>query len=320
MKVRRKLVSIGCRTALVGLQLISSAQLLKADIAVNWGGDYVSAKTPYAGHTPANLVGGSDQYGDPDGPLPVNVTDSIAGRSLRSTPLSPPSGYSGTSGTFYGGGSVTRVNSLVNDGFSDLTMLNQGSNDSMHFRVNTGGDSHTFHLLTYWDKSDFLNGLNSVPNLTLDAGGQFTIQTSQSAANHSDEILRWVVREGSQFYVSQNTTLLTNNATFNVPYSSLTNWALYNPNFVAGIATAGDLSSLDFDETSVASPLSFSDITGIGFYIEHEAATGPIHVHIEGFEASLTAVPEPGSLAYGLMVGLGGLSLRRSRTNRRNNE
>ena len=260
--------------------------------AVDWGGDYVAATQPLNDDTPANRTG-SDNYGDPDGPFTINTVDSIAGRALSTnSPLSPPAGYAGTSGTFYGGGSVTRANSLANDGFSELTVLNQGSNDSLHWHVDTGGDSHTFHLLVYWDKADFLNGLSTTANLGLSEGG-FSLSTSQSSGHQTDELLRWVVRDGSQFYVSQNTTTLLNNSTFNVAYSTLTNWAALNPVDPLGAPTSSDLLSLDFNEAGPYAPHTFTDVTGLGFYVEHEAATGPIHVHIEGFGADL--IPEPSS-------------------------
>ncbi|BCX47360.1 hypothetical protein HAHE_12680 [Haloferula helveola] len=271
--------------------------------AVQWGGDYVSADTVLADDVPANRTG-SDGYGDPDGPIVTNGTDSIAGRGYSSTrPFSPGTGYTGTSGTFYGGGSVERVNSTANDGFSELSVLNQGPNDSIHFHVDTGGDVHTFHLMFLWDKADFLSGLDAATGIGL-TEGEFGLVTSQASGHHTDELLRWVVRDGNQLYVSEDTTLIGNNSVYSVSYSSLLNWAPYDPNEVdpSGSGTAADLWSLDFDEGSTFLPHTFTDVTGVGFYIEHEAATGPIHVHIEGFSASM--VPEPSTP---LIVGLAAL-------------
>jgi hypothetical protein len=310
-----KRVSRGIR----GLWLVAGCLVLadldqgQAEIvAVQWGGPYVTASTNFADSDPLK-TGPSNSYGDPDGVFTLGA-DSVTGRAYRSTPFSPSplSGYSGTSATFYGGGMVTRSNSLLNDGFNDLEVLNQGSNDSYHFHVDTGGSLHTFHALTFWDKADFLNSLNLAPNLYLTPGGQFSLTTAQSAGHHTDELLRWVVRDGSQFYVSEATSLLTNNASINVPYSSLTNWKPYSPNQVVGAATISDLLSLDFDESPAGfSPQTFNNVTGLGFYIEHESSTGPVHVHIENFSAT-AAVPEPSALALTL-VGMLGLVRRRQR-------
>ena len=197
----------------------------------------------------------------------------------------------------------------MNDGFSEVSILNQGPNDSIHWHVDTGGDDHTFHLLLFWDKVDFLGSLATTPNLDLSEGA-FTLGTAQASGHHSDELLRWVVRDGNQFYISEGTITLSNNADYLVPYSSLTNWAAYNPADPTGTAGTSDLQSLDFNEAGSYSPQTFTDVTGLGFYVEHEAATGPIHVHIEGFGAALVPEPTTGLLA---LLGLGGLFCRRMR-------
>ena len=298
----------GMAPCLAALLMISSSHAATVS-AVAWGGQYVDSDLSFADDDPI-ARSGSDKYGDPDGPIDTGGNNSIAGRSLsHTTPLNPGVGYSGTSGTFYGGGSVSRENSgLTNDGYSELSVLNQGPNDSLHWHVDTGGDSHTFHLLLYWDKGDFLNGLSTTTNVDLSQGG-FTLSTAQASANHTDELLRWVVRDGSQFFVSESTITLANNSDYSVMYSNLANWAAYNPVDPVGTPTAADLWSLDFDEGSVFSPHTFTDVTAVGFYMEHEAATGPIHVHIEGFGA--TFIPEPSSIL--LLLGSLGLVARRRR-------
>lgn len=292
-----KLVMLSAVTTILA-QLTATAATVAA---VQWGGDYVSSTQSFADDVPANRTA-SDQYGDPDGPHTTGGTDSIAGRAYSSTrAFSPSSGYSGP--TFYGGGSVHRINSTINDGFSELSVLNQGGNDSLHYHIDTGGDAHTFHLLVLFDKADFSNGADTALGIGLNEG-EFSLSTAQASGHHTDEILRWVVRDGSQLYVSEATTLLTNNSDFNVPYSSLTSWSAYNPNDVnpAGTGMEADLWSVDFNEAGPFSSHTFTDVTAVGFYIEHEAATGPIHVHIEGFGATL--VPEP---SVPMLIGLAGL-------------
>ena len=101
-------ISVGIAVGFV-CAAAGSPAALAATSAVQWGGDYVSATVPYAGHVPAN-ASGSDIYGDPDGPFVIDVDadgadDSVAGRALSLTaPFNPTSGYGpGTSLTFYGG-------------------------------------------------------------------------------------------------------------------------------------------------------------------------------------------------------------------------
>jgi hypothetical protein len=294
-----------------GLLLLASADAATL-AAVSWGGDYVDADVAFADDTPANRSS-SDKYGDPDGPFAINTNDSVAGRALSlDIPLNPSTGYGGTglSGTFYGGGSVTRENSgTTNDGFSELSILNQGPNDSIHWHVDTGGDSHTFHLALFWNKADFLGSLSTTTDLNL-SQGSFSLSTAQVSANHTDELLHWIVRDGTQFFISQDTITLGNNADYVVPYSNLTNWAAYDPTDPSGTATSTDLLSLDFNEAGPFAPHDFTDVTGLGFYVEHEAATGPIHVHIEAFGATL--VPEPSAAVLVLFtLTVFGLARRR---------
>ena len=194
------------------------------------------------------------------------MTASLEGHFQNTTAFSPTSGYSGTSATFYGGGAVVRENELTNDGFSSLEIKNQGPSDSIQFKVDTGQDKHTFSLLHYWDKVDFLNGLDSQSDLTLDSMGAFSLTVQQSSGNQADERLRWVVRNGSEFYVSEFNALLTNNTTFNSAYSTLINWAAYNPiDPGPGPVTGADLMSLNFDQSSSFAPVTFDDVTGLGF-------------------------------------------------------
>ena len=160
------------------LAALSGVSAGAATTAIDWGGQYVDQDLQFSGHVPGN-TSGSDNYGDPDGVFPFSVSETVAGRALSlDDPFSPPTGYSGTSDTFYGGGSVTRLGAgQPNDGFSEIYLLNQGPNDSIHWRVDTGGDSHTFHLLVYWDKADFLGSMNTLSNLGLSEGA-FTISTA----------------------------------------------------------------------------------------------------------------------------------------------
>lgn len=299
-------------------------------LGVNWGGNYVDSTQLFADHDPLN-ASGSDHYGDPDGLFFFNtgqdgIEDNITGRSYSSTrPFSPNPGpqpgtlYAGTSATFYGGGSVTNENPDPldeNDGFTELSGINQGPNDSIHYHVDTGGDSHTFHLLLLWDKADFLNGLDAAPTVGL-SEGQFALTTSQSSGHQTDELLRWVVRDGSQLYVSEGTVTISNNSTFITAFSALTNWAMYNPEDInpSGAGTLSSLLSLDFDENGPYNPHVFSDVTAVGFYVEHEQATGPVNVHIEGFSALFgpISIPEPAlPTLFGITFLFGSMVRRRS--------
>jgi hypothetical protein len=69
------------------------------------------------------------------------------------------------------------------------------------------------------------------------------------------------------------------------------------------------LAALDFDESSTFLPRSFTDVQGLGFYVEHENGSNQTHVDISIFNVS---VPEPTQLIF-TGTGLGMLLLRRRR-------
>lgn len=204
------------------------------------------------------------------------------------------------------------MNGTGNDGFNELAVLNQGSNDSLHIQVTSSGSSqHTFDLLYMWQKSDgFINGFDTYSNIDLSGDGYFHFDTSQAGGGHNDGsyTLRWAVLNfngtSNDLYVSP-TTALGNNESVTETFSSITGWALYGAN-------ESTLASLEFSEPGSYTTLSSSltNVVGFGMLIEHSDPSGPVHTHIEHFEVG--AVPEPSRLML-LMGGLIPLILRRRR-------
>ncbi|MFK7852180.1 MAG: hypothetical protein AB8D78_14485 [Akkermansiaceae bacterium] len=301
------------------LVAVSTADNAPASIlAVDWGnGNYVSTTLSLEGDTlPADPAPATSPYDEPDGPVYYNNPDSITGRIYSDLiPFSPDpnDGYSGTSATFYGGGSVTKANDtgLTNNGFNELSIVNQGPNgDSIHWHVDHS-DEHTFHLLLLWDKADFLIDFDTLNSLGIN-DGEFNLTTAQSSGNHDDEYLRWVVRSGGNLWVSfkqqQDLDIITNNASYSDTFSALS-WVLYDP--TTGVSVTDQLLALDFNENAtptLAQP-NFSAITGVGFYVEHEASTSPTAVHVESF--SFSVIPEPTLSALIAITLLVGTAVRR---------
>ena len=254
------------------------------------------------GHTPANAVGGSDQYGDPNGyPLP----SSLVGRAYSSVTAFNPTlaaGYSGP--TFYGGGSVTSSDPDLNEGFHELAIHNNGSGDGIHWHTDSNGvDVHSNHLFVFFKKAQFESAWTSPTIGSGDlASASFQMQTGQVLqAGIQDLAMYWVVQDGSQFYVAQNTTLIAQNNQYEIAFSSITGWAEYDP--------SADLADLDFDEGSIFSSHTFTDVQSLGFYVEHEDGATSTHAHINGFVVS---IPEP-SQSMLLICGFGALFLRRGK-------
>jgi hypothetical protein len=102
---------------------------------VNWGGDYVS--------TTQDLQGKN-----------ADTSGLTTGRNFSTTtPMNPTSGYSGVSGTFYGG-AATAFPSVVGStpGWDLFEVQNQGPNDMLNFQIKQGTQQHDMHYVQYWDK------------------------------------------------------------------------------------------------------------------------------------------------------------------------
>lgn len=285
----------------IGIGAFASSASHEASAAVlSYGGTgYVTGGDEKMQGDTGSYLSGSDQYGEPSG---TPVPSALVGRAFSSTTaFSPTSGYSGP--TFYGGASVTSTDPTDNEGYHELSVANGGGGDSIHWRVDSNtGDTHSNHILVYFQKSAFESPWNG---MTINSGNLaatvFQLHTGQiSQAGPNDTALYWVLQDGSDFYVAQNPTLIAQNNPYSTAFSSITGWALYDP-------TLG-LAALDFDETSTFSAHTFTDVQGVGFYTEHENGASQSHVDIDYF----ALVPEP---SHGILtlVGATMLILRRRR-------
>ena len=283
-----------------------------AQLLVNWSGNYVSSPQPFNGTYTYQSGFDFDGIG--------GTNDSRFGYAYNAgspTLLSPSTGYSGTSDNFYGG---FVINTLNVDSNGDTLQPNahgvhdDGVND--HIKIQTqhsGNHHHTFALLTYWDKTDFLAATNT--SVILDSNSAFTLSTLESSNFQPNAHLHFVIRNGSQFYVSQaywgGTNLLDTDRQGDLPdggsvvYNPFTtglNWKLYNPN---GLDLQWTHGSYDYTSSS------FTDITAFGFYVDTLNFTQN-NSNLEIGSFAVTAIPEP-SRALLLMAGLMGVLLKRRR-------
>jgi len=310
--------------SLTGISAIAMmAHPAVAGVVVNWGGNYVGNSQSFADSGSTNL-GGPDTYGDLHGPVAyaadsLGISGTITGRlPSTSTLYNPAIGatYGGQSDSFYGGHAVV-LSAPPNRGVSTLIVENQGSDDKIKVEVKPNADLQRFAMLTYWDSDDFLGDDDQ---FAVDGTSVFSLSSTQDAqgkdaVSHS---LRWVIRQGTQFYLS--TALpFANSSTYTSNIMSLTNWTLYDP------YTLG-LRSLFLSNTApslFAGGSLFNNVTAVGFYVEYlrpadRNGAGNIDYKIGGFNATLdgSAVPEPGTFLFGL-AGFGGIALRRWRQRRK---
>lgn len=189
-----------------------------------------------------------------------------------STPLSPTFAaiadnasynvYNGASGKFYGGIIATEYNAPDFAPWGDYPQIEGTA--GIHSRQGGGlGSGRNFEALAYWKKEDFLT--NSGDPITLDLAKAYF----KGTFTQGNVIGRWVVRDGTQFYVSQTPILNENaNARDTAPNkylqaSNLANmkWAPYNP-------TA---TNLHFDANgAVYTTVNFTDITAVGYFAQKE--------------------------------------------------
>ena len=308
---------------------LSGISAANAGVVVSWGGDYVSKSELFDGSVPSN-TGGTDDYGDPVGPLTYNTdslgrSGSIAGRlvsdSVQYNPVIGPS-YGGTNQEFYGGHAAV-YSAPPNKGLTNLIVENQGTQDPIHVEAQPDADLQRFAMLTYWQKTNFLG-----PGGTFLVNGTsvFSLDSTQDSNDKdpTEHTLRWVVRNGQQFYLSDAVSFV-NNGTYTASLVSLTSWTEYNPLGSPPTGPTLDKILLSNSQGSTGfSPLGFNDVTAVGFYVEflrplNKNGAISLDYKIKGFNATLDpnghTVPEPSTFALGL-IGVTGAAVRRWRKRR----
>lgn len=251
--------------------IAASSPKSSAVLVVDWGGDYVTTSTA--------LQAGGYVAGEPQ-------------------ILSPASGYSGTSGTFYGATAITGTRTRDN-------LIQQNStSDRIQMKTSDAGTG-VGAFLVLWEQANFLGGLDT-GNVAFGTGDQVSVQVA-TLANFSAG--RLVLRQGTSYYISD--ALLSSVSTFNLTPASL-NWYNYDPTGW----NAADASTLNTVGTaaSIVSDGQIQNVTEIGFLFSSLDNSGNA-ARVQNFEVNLTAVPETGSLALILPLAGTMVFIRRRRSN-----
>lgn len=241
----------------------------------------------------------------------TSPTDSGSTRVFDQTTeeLSPLSGYNAQ--PFYGiiqnnggGGSAVDFSlARVENATPDRVLIRGISSTEV-------GPARSVAGLIYFKKEDFYE--DAAPSYRFDASSQLSINVSSFNAGGgtgSLRVVRFAVLNEGQWYLSDSYVSQTGAFTLN---NLLTQkWALYdaNPALLPGSSfVEGDYTALGSD---------FQNIEALGFYFLNSfsssaTATDTPFLGFNDFEATVEAIPEPSTIAFLTLVGMGFFAKRRN--------
>jgi hypothetical protein len=212
---------------------------------IDWGigRDAAKSKGDFRGTEPANLNG-------------------FVGYPFSSTePLSPSSGYAGQ--PIYGGFLADGAGKMAS---SKVSVGSDGSSE-IDLRVQ---DSESVHGCLYFDKKDF-RGVAAETPVAFGKYSFIRLKLDRFAGP-----LRFLVREGDDFYVSETRITQSGELRFRSAVDD-GRWAAYDP-----------ADSLDFDASEGFEKQNFSNITAVGIMLDGDSRDGDRSwLRIQEFEVGL---------------------------------
>jgi len=228
-------------------------------VIVNWGGDYVEGDEHVRGYETSITFN-------------VELDSGFTGARWHcpfseDAPLTPLASYDkGASWKFYGG---VLLESFTNRfDFKWAEIWNRGANDQLYYGAPPG--THGWDL-RYWKKEDFLND-GAQHAVTFTPESKLEILDYQGGdgvpANNSGRV-RFVVREGGQFFISEDFAgpATTNDADFVLSNPGSARWAIYNPS--APHAIKFDWANASF------TPQQFTNVTAVGYLHSNDNVPAP---------------------------------------------
>ena len=220
-----------------------------------WAGDSVTTAKNFRGVNPTNVTL------DLDGDLAADDQRSHYAFSAV-TPLSPTTCYTGT--PFFGG----IRNDVLNTASyapSDSGVLDNIAADYISQRMQpASGLGARWHWALFFDKANFLNGGAQNP---VHFAANSRLRIAGITHNERTGTLRWLVRDGAQYYVSQ-ATMTVSCGTAALTFTSDASdgaWATFDP-----------ATDINFDDTTaVFAARNLTNITAAGFILDqatYEAA------------------------------------------------
>ena len=265
-------------TKFISLGLLFGAASLSGQIGlVNWNNTDTTSAGNYA---LSGAVAGDYGLGDPS----IADTRNFRTFDLSGTPLSS----TGSSSTWYVGYDYMQGDRTGNVNNAARVY---GPNLDLRFQYDTAGQPGVAFYLQMWKKEDFVN-LSGASAVTFGEDSTFSMTRSRGERND----IRWVVQNGSEFFISQGTgaSLLNPNAQ---------NWAPYNP--------TSDAYGLDFSKVvDDYTARVFDDVQAVGFLV-YTIDGGDQVINARAWatlgNVQITAIPEPST--YAALLGLAVLGL-----------
>jgi hypothetical protein len=264
--------------ALIGGAAPPSRAAGNPTVIADWGGDYVTTDTSMARYItveyPVDLDGGND---DARAYLPYSDSEPI--NPYPDGPNTYGTTYArGTSYRFYGGILFQHYNGPFGSQWAEVWY--RDGPDRIYQSADATSDGWA---LLYWKKEDFLNGANAM-TVTFDVSSTLEILNYAGADGVIGDNfgrVRFVVRDGSQFYISEISGDKTTSDGFRLSDPSSTRWAPYTPSAPY---------NLKYDVVhAVFAQHIFSNITAVGFYHatdQSSAANRRAGLNIERFRVS----------------------------------
>lgn len=307
--------------------LVLAVSVHAATVLVDWGGNYVSSTEMYS-----NTEFPTDFRAETlSGQGYSTVRGPVLGYSGTVANLTPGGGYtapSGKSSTFYGGWSASSGTgpavpggaSGTQSGLSSRSVLQNGAGgqpgeDIMYLALDTPAPA--FRGLFVFEKNDFLNGMDA-GTVAFDASSELSFT---GLVGGYRPILRWVVLDGSTWYISDASFTGTGSflfwgaavsSTLSDPNSQL--WASYVP---IESDSAGPYLYNAAPASGYAAH-SFSNVQAVGVYFDSYGVSVTdgtfTNVGLQNFSVTGVAVPEPSTLAFAAIgIAVIGVGLRRKK-------
>ncbi len=312
MKRNNAIVIASAVAALPFLTLTSQAALL-----VEWGRVGPNGQsTIVTGNAALQNVGAvlGSAYGNPNVGDGGGVTGYYAGSADPSA--KNPVFYAAQTGNLQGAAQVTNnvLSATASDGLRlglASTTATLGSASALYF----WGQSMVYSAATvgtpsgYSDAVDygFQNGLNS-GNIQLTSIGGFAGVGATSGSVVADRTLRFVILQGSNYYVSASIGGITGTNGNGYTYTSggtldldTLTWASFDPTTSIVLAGSETFSTLT----------NYNNIKGVGVLANFKNTTANREFYVGGFSASGVAVPEPN--VFALLGGTFGMLMFKRR-------